>query len=81
MERTIVFSFLKNRCVIYDAKMWRDKMSKDKKAARLKEIDEYLDILVKDGFLSALPDGTLIELHQALGTAVAVIQHLEQGED
>jgi hypothetical protein len=56
-------------------------MGEDKKAARLKEIDEYLDILASDGLLSALPEVTLIELHQALATAVSLIQHLEEGED
>ena len=48
---------------------------------RLKEIDEYLGILASDGLLSALPEATLGELHQALATAVSVIQHIEEGED
>ena len=56
-------------------------MSEDRKAARLKEINEYMNILVNDRLLGALPEGTLIELHQALGTAVSVIQHMEEGED
>jgi hypothetical protein len=56
-------------------------MSEDKKAARLKEIEEYLNILANDRLLTALPEGALIELHQALGTAVSVIQHMEEGED
>jgi hypothetical protein len=56
-------------------------MSEDKKAARLKEINEYMDVLANDRLLGALPDETLIELHQALATAVAVIQHMEEGED
>ena len=56
-------------------------MSEDKKTARLKEINEYMDVLANDRLLSALPEGTLIELHRALGTAVSVIQHMEEGED
>ncbi|MGD9041112.1 MAG: hypothetical protein PVH82_15825 [Desulfobacteraceae bacterium] len=56
-------------------------MSEYKKAARLKEINEYVNILANDRLLATLPEATLIELHQALGTAVAVIQHLEDGED
>jgi hypothetical protein len=61
--------------------MWRYEMSEYKKAARLKEINEYVNILANDRLLATLPEATLIELHQALGTAVAVIQHLEDGED
>jgi hypothetical protein len=56
-------------------------MSEDKKAERLKEISAYMNILLKDRSLSALPEETIIELHRALGTAVSVIQHLEEGED
>ena len=56
-------------------------MSEDKKAARLKEVNEYMDFLSNDRLLGALPEATLNELHQALGTAVAVIQHMEDGED
>ena len=56
-------------------------MNEDKKDARLKEIDEYLNILANDELLTALPEGALIELHQALATAVSVIQHMQEGED
>lgn len=56
-------------------------MSEEKKAARLKEINEYMDILANDRLLSALPEGTLIELHRAFGNAVSLIQHMEEGED
>ncbi|MGD8984342.1 MAG: hypothetical protein PVI53_09975 [Desulfobacteraceae bacterium] len=60
--------------------MWRYLISKDKKTAGLKEINEYMDILANDRLLSALPEGTLIELHRAFGTAVSVIQHMEDGK-
>ena len=56
-------------------------MTEDKKTARLKEINEYMDFLCNDRLLTALPEGALIELHQALGTAVSIIQHMEEGED
>ena len=56
-------------------------MTEDKKTARLKEINEYMDIMANDRLVAALPEATLIELHQALATAVAVIQHMEEGED
>ena len=48
---------------------------------RMKEIDEYLGTLASDGLLSALPEATLGELHQALATAVSVIQHIAERED
>lgn len=54
-------------------------MSEERKAPRLKEIDEYLNILANHRLLTALPERALIELHQALGTAVAVIQYMEEG--
>lgn len=47
-------------------------MNEDKKSARLKEIDEYMTMLINGRLLDALPEKTLIELHQALGAAVSV---------
>ncbi|MGD9033971.1 MAG: hypothetical protein PVJ69_12575 [Desulfobacteraceae bacterium] len=56
-------------------------MSEDRKAARLKEISESVDFLSNHRLIGALPEETLIELHQALGTVVSLIQHMEEGED
>ena len=56
-------------------------MGEDRKTGVLEEVNEYMDILANDRLLGALPEGTLIELHRALGTAVSVSQHMKEGED
>jgi hypothetical protein len=61
--------------------MGRSFMGEDRKAARLKEIKRYLDILANNRLLGMLPEETIVELHKALGTAVSVVQHMEDGED
>jgi hypothetical protein len=54
-------------------------MEKEEKIAA--EIKTYMGILANDRFLSSLPEEILTELNQALGTAVSMIEHMNEGED
>ena len=56
-------------------------MDEEKKTVRLREIKAYMDILANHRLVNSLPDETIIELHQALGTVVSLIEHMEEGED
>lgn len=56
-------------------------MDDSKHSKLLKEIKEYISILNDFGSLEGLPEQTLTQLHKMLGTAVALMQHMQEGED
>lgn len=56
-------------------------MDESKREVLIKDIKEYVAVLKDVSSLEGLPELTLVELHKALGTAVALILHMQQGED
>jgi hypothetical protein len=56
-------------------------MNHEKQLALMKEIKQYMEILAHSRLFHVLPLETLSELHWVLGTAVSMVQHMEQGED